>query len=231
MRRGSQTLGDVPVLIGEVGIPYDVNQSLVKKPGDYRVQITLLDALISAMEKNWASFTLWNYNPSNTVARGDVWNMEDFSIINLEPGARDKDNTRYDEPEYRGGRALEAILRPYACKVSGTPKSTSWHRKQRKFIFTWESASTNPSPLSHVTEIYVPEYMMQNKVPSITVHNGTYTLNVDEQTLYVNTGDHAGLTHTVIIRFPGGTPSHAMGIWLTVIVVIGALLAMYVARV
>ena len=109
VRKGHEALGSVPTLVGEVGIPYDVNESLHKRPGQYQSQAILMDALISALERNWVSFTLWNYNPSNTVARGDTWNMEDFSIINLEHQARDLANWYGDEPMYAGGRALPAL--------------------------------------------------------------------------------------------------------------------------
>jgi hypothetical protein FG02690.1 len=205
-------LGNVPILIGEVGIPFDVNDSLNKTPGDYRVQIALLDALVSALERNWAAFTLWNYNPSNSVAHGDIWNMEDFSIVNMEPHAQDSRNRRVHEQEYSGGRALEGILRPYACKVAGIPLSTSWDRHTRKFTFSWKSTELpSSSKMSQVTEIFVPEYLYDDDSrPVITVKNGKYDFHPADQTLYVeslNSGINS--IHSVTIRVPSSGPLHS----------------------
>ncbi|CAD6958411.1 unnamed protein product [Tilletia controversa] len=47
-----------PTLIGEVGVPFDINSQHAFKTGDYRVQS--MDALVGAMESYWASFMLWN---------------------------------------------------------------------------------------------------------------------------------------------------------------------------
>lgn len=50
-------------MIGEIGIPYDINDAHCYKTGDYRKHVELVDAMISALEKNWESFTWWNFNP------------------------------------------------------------------------------------------------------------------------------------------------------------------------
>ena len=232
-RRGRDTLGQVPILLGEVGIPYDVNESLIRNPGDYSVQATLLDALISAMEKNWVSFTLWNYNPSNTVAHGDEWNMEDFSIINLELPAKDKQNTHYDKIEYQGGRALDAIIRPYACKVAGIPQRTSWNRRTRTFTFMWRAMdTTSEDPKSAITEIFVPEYLTHGSVPEIVVKHGEYEFHALNQTLYVKTTDEPGAMYSVTIRFGVRTRVQpVIGIGLAVLVLLFALLShLYMKR-
>ncbi|WFD23322.1 hypothetical protein MEQU1_002011 [Malassezia equina] len=135
------------------GIPYDVNESLQKAPGNYHSQTILMDALISALERNWVSFTLWNYNPSNTVARGDMWNMEDFSIINQEAHARDLANWYGNEPMYSGGRGLPAIIRPYASKVADvTPEILVSDEKQTVYIVT----DKNEPGVVHSVQIRVP---------------------------------------------------------------------------
>lgn len=128
---GRRALGDVPILVGEVGIPYDINGSQALRTGDYSVQHDLMRALVSALEENFASFTLWNYNPANTTAAGDGWNMEDFSIVNFEDAAADRANTRRHEPLYRGGRTLSAILvrtRQMSLLTSAPVREQSrWH--------------------------------------------------------------------------------------------------------
>ncbi len=76
------SLGIVPIVIGEVGIPFDINARYAYRTGDYSKQHELMGALISAMEQLGLGFTLWNYNPDNRVEYGDGWNFEDFSFTN-----------------------------------------------------------------------------------------------------------------------------------------------------
>lgn len=205
VRQGQAALGPVPTLVGEVGIPYDVNGSLTKTPGDYRCQTLLMDALVSALERHWVSFTLWNYNPSNTVAHGDSWNMEDFSILNQEAPARDHANWYGDEVMYAGGRALPAIIRPYASKVAGIPKSTSWNRHTRTFCFTWVSMAPvgTDSPMACVTDIFVPDYYFRGVQPEILLSDGQAIYEPEKQTLHIVTDkNEPGARHTLRLRAP-----------------------------
>lgn len=197
VRRGYATLGDVPVLIGEVGIPYDVNDTLRAQPGDYRVQHTLLSALISGLERNLVSFTLWNYNPANTLAAGDGWNLEDFSIVNFEASAADRANMRASEPLYRGGRALGAILRPYACKVAGLPLRTAWDEARQTLHFRWKNGTVS---CYAPTEIYVPDYLFRGIKPRIVLSDGRYEYVPEEQTLRVYHDVHTPhATHQLLL--------------------------------
>ena len=36
---------------------------------------------MTALEENFASFTLWNYTADNTNTHGDQWNDEDLSLF------------------------------------------------------------------------------------------------------------------------------------------------------
>ena len=77
-------------------------------------QVLALDRTMQALEAALVSFTLWNYTPDNTADDGDRWNGEDLSLyseyMRLTP-----------EDLHSGGRALPALVRPYARKVSGAP--------------------------------------------------------------------------------------------------------------
>jgi len=159
----------VPILVSEVGIPYDVNGSTALRDGDYSVQHTLLSTLISALDRNLVSFTLWNYNPANTADEGDGWNKEDFSIINMEKQAADQANKRRDDPLYAGGRTLGAILRPYACKVAGDPISTSWDERKLRFSFAWRNGQ---QAVSAPTEVYVPDYVFRGHQLHVSQSDG-----------------------------------------------------------
>ncbi|KAF9002384.1 hypothetical protein BGZ52_009658, partial [Haplosporangium bisporale] len=81
---GLKNVGTKPCLIGECGIPMDINQRQAFLSGDYQYHSKFLDAVISAMESNLLSFTLWNYNTTNDNTHGDHWNGEDFSIFSLD---------------------------------------------------------------------------------------------------------------------------------------------------
>jgi len=218
--------------VGEVGIPYDVNGSLHKTPGDYRSQITLMDALVSALERNLISFTLWNYNPSNTVAHGDTWNMEDFSIINQEDQARDLANWYGNEPMYAGGRALPAIIRPYASKVAGIPQSTFWDRHSRRFCFTWVSISrvgkdATVNPLACVTEIFVPDYYFRETQPYVVVSDGKAIYEPEKQTVHIVTDkNEPGTLHFVQICVPR---QKALNIWQFIFAMMVLLASIWIA--
>ncbi|KAI8915672.1 glycoside hydrolase superfamily [Gorgonomyces haynaldii] len=170
VKAGLQKVGVKPCLIGECGIPMDINQKRAFETGDYTHHTNFLDAVITALEANLVHFTLWNYNPLNTNDHGDHWNGEDFSIFSkqaveeaaealkahenardeerehsLHPGPRsptspmsrrssissyaphtpfDISDLIYappDEGHHIGGRALDAVIRPYASKMAGIP--------------------------------------------------------------------------------------------------------------
>lgn len=175
---GRKAVG-APTIIGEVGIPYDVNGGEAMKTGDYRVQNELMYTLISALEQSFSSFTLWNYNPTNTAATGDGWNMEDFSIVNFEDRAADRANKLRHDQLYKGGRTLDAIIRPYAAKVAGVPVRTHWDASTATLTFVWEAAK-----LGAPTEVFVPRLYFDNVY--VELSNGTFEYRLDEQTLYVH---------------------------------------------
>jgi len=66
-------------VIGEIGIPFDLNGGAAFRTGDFYWQERQLDALCSALERHLVSFNLWMYNPLNSDEWGDSWNGENFS--------------------------------------------------------------------------------------------------------------------------------------------------------
>ncbi|KAF9921699.1 hypothetical protein BGZ65_010138, partial [Modicella reniformis] len=78
---GQGAIGQHPTLIGEIGIPYDLNGGKsFKSKGNYKDQIKAMDANMYALESNHLNFTLWNYCPDNSHKWGDQWNGEDLSL-------------------------------------------------------------------------------------------------------------------------------------------------------
>ncbi|RKO97729.1 hypothetical protein CXG81DRAFT_6583, partial [Caulochytrium protostelioides] len=179
---GRARVGDRPVLVGECGLPMDINQRTAFGNGDYSRHEHALDALLWGLESSGVHYTLWNYNPGNDDEWGDHWNGENFSIysddyrrhgdIGLPLPAKDAvDSTSsntddrgsgdpLDEHEghrwhssHGGGRVLNAILRPAAVKLSGRPRRARFHLEHLRY----ELQLVDPRP-GVVTEIYVPNW-------------------------------------------------------------------------
>lgn len=71
-KEGLDYMGNHPCIIGELGIPYDMNDSQAYKTGDYASQTSAMDANHFAVEGAKVNYTLWNY--TGTVR----W---DFSVL------------------------------------------------------------------------------------------------------------------------------------------------------
>ncbi|KAF9566428.1 hypothetical protein EC968_003739 [Mortierella alpina] len=253
LNTGLQNVGNKPCLIGECGIPMDINQRRAFMNGDYGHHSRFLDAVLSSLEANLLSFTLWNYNTTNDNTHGDHWNGEDFSIFSLDspqcspdpnqgrsPGSDSKatlrqqapsfakqvmkrsaassadfssrmqirrvgeentasedlpekrdsqeddaddrasndegtiaDDSPFDRSYFRfedeesddsrhhianvGGRALDAVVRPYAAKVAGEPISTEFHLSTLQFTFRFCNYLQTPVPVVHVSSPREPQ--------------------------------------------------------------------------
>ncbi|KDN52579.1 glycoside hydrolase family 5 protein [Tilletiaria anomala UBC 951] len=205
---GRVSMGEVPMLVGEIGLPFDINDAHAYRTGDYRKHAELVDGMLSALEKNWQSFTWWNFNPDCIFEYGDGWNKEDFSVIALDLPSRDRANVKGDHDElYRGGRVLEALIRPYAAKVAGLPVSTHWDRHNWEFTLAWSNSSTVPldkaDKLSRMTEIFWPTYLFEGERLEVQLSDGTWRIDENVQTLYVEHADESiGRVHKLRVRVP-----------------------------
>lgn len=214
------SLGTVPIIIGEVGLPFDINSRHAYRTGDYTKQHDILDALINAMEKLNLGFTLWNYNPDNRVEYGDGWNFEDFSITNgdhvhegkgsggtegLTPDFR---NANHEQDKlYKGGRGLQVIIRPYAVKVAGVQVFTEFNAETLFFEVHWKNPSSSSwsekvqDEKARVTEIFLPAYHYKQKRFSITTTDADTIFDAELQTLFVKHTDiRPGAVHKLKIE-------------------------------
>lgn len=81
-------LGAYPTMIGEIGIPYDMDGRRAygftdggKYKGDYGRQERALDASLNAADGgNALSYAVWTYCADSEHRWGDGWNMEDLSL-------------------------------------------------------------------------------------------------------------------------------------------------------
>ncbi len=125
--RGSD--GPVPTLVGEFGVPYDVDgaaaYALAPAPGaDARAaerarwarHEAALAAAYDEIDARLLSATQWNYTASNLnhPRVGDGWNLEDLSIF-----SRDQQREGLWPAPDAGGRALHGFVRPWVPHTQG----------------------------------------------------------------------------------------------------------------
>ena len=144
---GNVLCGGVPTIIGEIGICYDMNKKAAFKTGDFSAHVKEWDRLFKALDANLLSYTLWTYDAFNDNKYGDHWNLEDFSIYGLD---QRKDPSDIDS----GGRALQAVVRPYPRATAGKLLRISFDIKSRIFEFEFRHDPVIDKP----TELFIPDY-------------------------------------------------------------------------
>jgi len=189
-----EALGAVPIVVGEFGVPIDLNGADAYRSGDFSAQVGALDYNLRALDDHLLNYTLWNYTPDNSNERGDGWNGEDLSIFSRD---QQSDPTDIDS----GGRALKAVVRPYAKKVAGEPLNMRFDLKRGLFTFSFraDSAATEP------TELFVPN----SQFPAgyrVEVSDGEFEILRDEQRVLYRHSDK-DMPH--MIRVISNTPPPA----------------------
>jgi hypothetical protein len=183
----SRFLHGAPTVIGEFGIPYDLDEKKAYRSGDFGNQVRAMDRSFRAMEENLVSCTIWNYTADNTNERGDQWNDEDFSIFSHDQQTDPSDI-------HSGGRALEAIVRPYAARIAGEPLSMSFDVRKKRFELRFRHDPEVIEP----TEIFVPNYHYPNGYEA-ELSDGSFEADSVRQVLAYR---HSSLIdiHTIRIR-------------------------------
>jgi len=130
------------VVVGECGVPMDMNRRAAFRTKDWTWQRRMMDAMITALERANIGFTLWNYNPENDDGRGDGWNGENFSwFSNASVVARASEKTFLHTQDAKeldlGGRILDAVVRPYAAKTAGIPLKFEYEMATGTFAYSW----------------------------------------------------------------------------------------------
>jgi hypothetical protein len=180
-------MGGIPTLIGEVGIPFDMQDKRAYRSGDFSLQTRAMDASLSALDANLLSYTLWNCTTDNDNQHGDQWNGEDLSIF-----SRDQQ----DDPDdiHSGGRALPAVIRPYARAVAGEPLRMAFDYKRGSFEFEFRHDPAVQAP----TEIYLP-YYHYGEGCQITVSDGEYEMDLEQQVLSYRHGTERDV-HRIVVK-------------------------------
>lgn len=207
------SLGELPIVVGEIGIPFDVNEGRALQSGDYTVQSQLLDALAHGMEQSKVSgWSWWNYNPHNTIENGDYWNQEDFSVVCSDSAAADRNlRPQFEQDDlYKDARCLDAIIRPYASRIAGVPVESKWDRYAIEFTLKYAESlrfqeltktAEDGDESSPPTVIYLPRYHFQGRKLDVQVSDGHYELDLQRQ-IFIHTPSvrRPGTTHTIRIR-------------------------------
>jgi hypothetical protein len=155
-----QQMGEIPTLIGEFGIAFDLRKAKAYRTNNFRLQEAALDRSFRAIEDNLLSCTLWNYTADNNNERGDQWNGEDLSIFSLDQ--------RLDPNDLNsGGRALNAAVRPYPIATAGEPLEMSFDYRTKFFNFRFRHDPIVNAP----TELFLPRLHYPQPV-SIHVSDG-----------------------------------------------------------
>jgi hypothetical protein len=171
-RREAQVLmGGVPCLIGEVGIPMDLDCGQSFRTGEFQSQIQAADRTCRSLERNLLSFTWWNYSADNSNLWGDQWNNENFSIFS-------PDQYRQTAGLFSGGRALEAIVRPYARAIAGEPIRMEFGLSKREFLLVFRGGPGVVGP----TEIFVPALHFPRGI-HVQVSDGEFEFHRDASLL------------------------------------------------
>jgi hypothetical protein len=176
-------MGNMPALLGEFGLAFDLNNRGGFKKGDYSIHEKALSMYYDAIDANLLHSTIWNYSASNTNKYGDSWNDEDLSIFS--------ENSE---------RAVAGWKRPYPMAVAGKPLFFNWNKKRKKIVFYFNAENTIKAP----TVIFIPAYIFASQ-PKIEIVTPTgeslkWEQNLDEQKLLVYNGDYTG---EVLIKIRG----------------------------
>ena len=141
------SMDGMPCLLGEFGLPFDLNKRKAYKTGDYRLHEQALSVYYDAIDENLLNSTIWNYTADNNHEEGDKWNGEDLSIFS---GGED--------------RAIGGWLRPYPMATAGAPLQFTWDRKKAAFYFRFRTEAAVDAP----TEIFLPSRWFSAE-PVITI--------------------------------------------------------------
>jgi len=158
---------DSPTLIGECGIPYDMNNGKSYKSSNgknptnnstsdpFSQQLAAMDHTLRCLEKNMLSFTLWCYASDNTNKDGDQWNGEDLSVYCADQAVGLDEKDPYFI--YDGLRAARAFVRPYAQCIAGKPLENRFDMQRGTFIYRGVNVGDQKQYNDMPTEIFVPK--------------------------------------------------------------------------
>lgn len=187
-RFARRRLRDVPVIFGETGVPFGLNNGYCFITGDFRLEEWALDRVLRAFERTLSSVVLWNYTADNSNARGDQWNGEDFSLFSpdqisslgpyVQLPVEFQKLERAPRHPSAGGRALRAVVRPYPLATAGEPLELAYDMSGRTLLFRFRHDPVVTSP----TEVFVPSLYYWDGF-EVAVSDGDWEYDEEQQVL------------------------------------------------
>lgn len=115
---------EMPLFIGEFGIPWDTNPLWGRNRS--------VNEAMTALEGGFVSNAYWDFSVEN----GSAWNEEDYSIID-------------DQGRPRG---LEVNVRPHVTRLGGSPVYQSFHPDTRDYRLIFEGNASSAPTIIHIPE-------------------------------------------------------------------------------
>jgi len=201
-RVSKEQMNNAATLIGEVGIPMDLENKKAFKSANYQTQVAALDNSLNTLEKSLLSYCIWNYTADNSHTYGDGWNAEDFSIYSAQEPFEAVAPNLPQRDLYLGGRALAAFIRPYAPHVTGNVTKMQFDLKRKTFELSF---TTNPNAKleekdklnQQASIIYLPSFHYLNGY-STTLSDGELIKKGTQELHYYPNLELS--EHTVVIK-------------------------------
>jgi hypothetical protein len=170
-----EKMGNMPGLLGEFGLAFDINNRRGIKSGDYSIQEEALSMYYDAVDANLLHSTIWNYSASNTNKYGDGWNDEDLSVFSE-----------------GGERAAAGWIRPYPAAIAGRPLSFNWDRRKKIFtcIFIADSGIKAPNVIYLPAVTFGP--LPKIEARTLAGKNLRWEYQYEEQQLLIYNDDYSG---------------------------------------
>ncbi|WWC60063.1 uncharacterized protein I303_102626 [Kwoniella dejecticola CBS 10117] len=148
-------LGNFPTLIGEIGIPYDMDGKKAygyvdggRGEGDYSSQQRAMDCSMNACDgTNCLNYTIWNYVPDHCHEWSDNWNGEDLSLWSRDDIPR---NTYTDEGKASPNPSL--AVPPTVSAATSSATLAASRSATPKLPFTPESIVAGDVPPSLILD-------------------------------------------------------------------------------
>ncbi|MCX7958049.1 MAG: hypothetical protein N3B13_03300, partial [Deltaproteobacteria bacterium] len=187
-----ETFGLMPTVFGEFGTYFNYNGIENSRKSGYRISAEILDNYYEAFESLFIGRLLWCFSADNSYEKGDLWNYEDFSVI---------------DPEGKP-RAELAFSRPYPKFLSGKPVKMHFYSDYhyydsskgipdpwREFNMIMESKESDMP-----TEIFIP-YVQYKDGFYIWLSDGWGMFDRESSTFFwYPTSDEPGKNHEITIR-------------------------------
>lgn len=202
--RASHSLGNIPVVVGEFGTYFNFNGIDRSERDDYIVSKEIMDNEYEALESLFLSHIQWCWSPENTPERGEGWNGEDFSVIDI----------------LRKPRGATAYSRPHPTFISGKPLHIHFYsphhyfdpdkgivNPEREFVLKFESKESDmPTVIFIPYEIHYPDgfYVFLSDGYAIYKHQKSKSENIPSYGFlyYYPASDEPGHVHAIKILPP-----------------------------